>query len=309
MNKVSSYEIICSYLSPMIRQALQHVSIVDRERINEIRIRINKPVSLVYSDSTFFLNSDGSLSRKANVSSLIIPTMFDIDSIIRSLCKFSIHSCGKEFTQGFFTIENGIRVGAAGTVSASADRSLKYINALNFRIARQIIGCADSVYSKIFAFDRKSLLICGGVNSGKTTLLRDLCRLCGEQYKIALIDERNELSGSVNGIPSNEIGIQTDVLEGYRRDEGIIAAIRTLSPHIIFCDEISTGDDAKAIMSGFGCGVNFVTTVHADSYEDLQRRSITKELVEAGVFDYIVILEGESMPGKIKEIRRFSKNV
>lgn len=309
MNFRSSYEVICSYFPDSMRQAMQKVSVAGRRDVNEIRIRVNQPVSFVFSNQVKFLNTDGFLSDSFSSVTNVITANSDIQHIIRALCRYSVHSYGKEFAQGFFTIENGIRVGVAGTLSTGSERTLKYINALNFRMARQVIGCSEEVCSRIFSSGRKSILICGGVNSGKTTLLRDMCRVCGTKCKVTLIDERSELAASVNGIPENQIGIQTDVLEGYDRAEGIIMSIRSLSPQMIFCDEISSEDDSKAILHGFGCGVKFVSTIHAENYADLQRRSVAKMLLQSGVFDYALILEGESFPGKIKEIRRLRQNV
>ena len=118
-----------------------------------------------------------------------------------------------------------------------------------------------------------------------------------------MIDERSEISASVDGMPSFDIGLQTDILEGMSRFDGIISAIRTLSPHIIFCDEISTSDDVRAILSGHGCGVKFVSTTHAQSFEDLYKRHEIAPLLEKCVFDYAVFLYGESLPGKVGEIR------
>jgi stage III sporulation protein AA len=174
---------------------------------------------------------------------------------------------------------------------------------LNFRISRQIIGCAEEIFNKTLSSDPKNVLICGGVNSGKTTLLRDLCRISGDVYKCVLIDERNELSASVSGIPMNNIGIQTDVLEGCCRSGGIITAVRNLSPDIIFCDEISDRSDADAILNGYGCGVNFVSTIHAASFDELMKREIASELIKKDVFKYAVLLDKKN-PGKIREIRR-----
>ena len=303
----SSYEIICSYMPERIKAAMQKVDPSLAAGANEIRVRAGRPIVLVYSDKLRFLNN-GYLSDTCKSDNCMTVTANEIDFIVKSLCRFSIHSCEKELSQGFFTLDNGIRVGLAGTMSTSNDGTLKYISSLNFRISREVIGCADSIFSTVFAGGLKSVLICGGVNSGKTTLLRDLCRICGERNKTVLIDERSEISAPVCGVPSYQIGINTDVLEGYERSDGIMSAVRTLSPQIIFCDEISSNKDAEAILHGFGSGVKFAASVHADSLDSIGNRPMLSELISAGVFDYAVQLEGESFPGKIKEIRRMNRN-
>ena len=75
------------------------------------------------------------------------------------------------------------------------------------------------------------------------------------------------------------------------------------------CDEISTEQDCNAIMSGFGCGVNFAATAHANSFEELNSRSVLRPLLDLGVFEYVVILDGENSPGRIREIRRLGSDV
>lgn len=60
----------------------------------------------------------------------------------------------------------------------------------------------------------------------------------GKIRKIALVDERGEIAASVGGYPQNDVGFCTDILNGISKKEGISMAVRTLSPHLIFCDEI-----------------------------------------------------------------------
>lgn len=107
-------------------------------------------------------------------------------------------------------IENGVRVGACGT-KQSENSIISDFSALNFRISREVIGCADKIFPQVFG---KNVLICGGVNSGKTTMLRDLCRQFGDICKVALVDERNEISASIGGIPNSKVGLMTDVMVG-----------------------------------------------------------------------------------------------
>ena len=149
--------------------------------------------------------------------------------------------------------------------------------------------------------------IVGRNGAGKTTLLRDLCRLLGDSRKVVLIDERNEISASSGGTPGRDIGAMTDVIVGSGRASGIISAVRTLSPDMIICDEISDSGDAEAILGGYGCGVNFTASLHAESYDEMLSRTAAVPLIEAGVFDYAVFLLGSGFPSKIKEIRRLAK--
>ena len=77
-----------------------------------------------------------------------------------------------------------------------------------------------------------------------------------------------------------DIGVMTDVIVGMNRSKGITSALRTLSPDMIFCDEISTEEDAAAILAAHGCGVEFAATIHCTSYDDLMKRRIAADLLK-----------------------------
>ena len=79
----------------------------------------------------------------------------------------------------------------------------------------------------------KGLLIAGPPSCGKTTLLRDLARQLatgagGIPKKVAIIDERGELAGTYCGIPQNDLGLCSDILDHYPKGEGMIQAVRCL---------------------------------------------------------------------------------
>lgn len=305
MSNCTSYEVISDYVTENIRSAMLMVSPMLRQHLSEIRIRSGRAVSYVYHDSIKFLTVNGMLVNDYTNRNCIITSSDDITTIINALCHYSMHSCTKELHEGYFILDGGIRVGAAGTYTDGDDRIITDFNGLNFRISRSVEGCAEELFERICR-NGGSILICGGVNSGKTTILRDLCRLCGNICKVSLIDERNEISSTISGNPRNDVGVMTDIIVRSDRSAGIMSSIRTLSPDMIFCDEISEQSDAEAILRGHGCGVRFAATLHAESYESMKKRPVAEKLLNAGVFDYAVILEGSNFPSKVKEIRRLT---
>jgi stage III sporulation protein AA len=107
----------------------------------------------------------------------------------------------------------------------------------------------------------------------------------------------------VRGAAQNDIGLMTDVLDGYSRAAGILTALRVLSPVCIVCDEISTPEDAEAVLQASGCGVRFAASCHAGTVEDLRRRPVMRDLLSAGVFQYCVLLESG---GRVKTVRRLA---
>lgn len=212
----------------------------------------------------------------------------EIAECFAEICRYSVYSFEEEIAQGFITLDGGHRVGLCGTTVTKNGviTSLKDISGLNIRIAHQVRGCADELYDRVFSKELHSLLLAGKPLSGKTTVLRDLARRLGERHRVVLIDSRNELSASVRGTPSFDIGLNTDVLCGCEKSEGIMLAIRSLSPEVIICDEI--GDDEAAIEQAMFCGVKIIASAHAESIEQLKKRPSTRGLLPH--FERIAVL-------------------
>lgn len=304
MAERTSYEIIAEYLPKGLREAFLSVRQSERERVSELRLNSGRAAALVYPDRIMYLTRNGLTANPRNTSAVtIIPA--DISTAVDSLSHYSIHSCSRQFAEGVFVLRHGVRVGMSG--SYNPEGILTDITGLNFRISRNVMGCADEVCD-LLTRTTGGIIICGGVNSGKTTILRDLCRQTGDRSKTVLVDERNEIACTNGGIIENDVGTLTNVLTGCSRSKGIISAVRTLSPDYIFCDEISTDSDASAILGSMGSGVRFCATIHGINFDDVMMRPIMKKLTERGVFGYAVMLEGSRNAGKIREIRRIGND-
>lgn len=300
MKENTSIRQIKGYLSGRIAEALENALSITDEHITEIRLNIGKPVAVIYPDRVMYLTKS-SLTASSHNTAVIVCTREDIDRTVDAVTHYSFHSHISELQQGYFIIENGVRVGISGMYNS--DGLISVITGLNFRISRAVAGCCEEILPYI-ADHEGGLLICGGVNSGKTTLLRDLCRCIGDRRKVALVDERNEIACTSDGVIRYDVGSLTNVLSGCERHKGIVAAIRSLSPDFIICDEIATDEDTEALLRGAGCGVNFCATIHAKSYDELMKRPFLQRLLSTGIFSHAVILSGSSQPGRIAEIRR-----
>lgn len=130
------------------------------------------------------------------------------------------------------------------------------------------------------------MLIAGKPLCGKTTVLRDLARRLGESHRVTLIDSRNELSASFHGTPTLDIGLNTDALCECSKTDGIMLALRTLSPEVIICDEI--GNDGSAVEQALFCGVKIIASAHAASLDELYRRPQTRGI--APFFDCCALI-------------------
>lgn len=62
-----------------------------------------------------------------------------------------------------------------------------------------------------------------------------------------------EIAALYRGIPQNNVGIRTDVLENVSKSTGIKMLIRSMSPQVVVADEIGTDKDVIAIKEAMCC--------------------------------------------------------
>ena len=297
MNERTSIETIAGYISERLRVPLLHATRTIENEVTEIRLCIGQPVAVITPKRTAYI-TNYTLTASSSNTSAIRCTGEDIRRTIDAVTHYSFHSHINGFRQGYFMIGKGIRAGISGLYNS--DGIITDVTGISFRVSRVVTGCAEP-----FAHLIKSggLLICGGVNSGKTTLLRDLCRIVGRHSKVTLIDERNEIAAVSGDGCGNDVGVLTNVMSGCPRYTGILSAIRSLAPEYIVCDEIADDSDTDAMLAGDGCGVVFAATIHSDSPEALKRRPFGERLLSSGLFRHAVFLKGSAAPGQILNIQ------
>ena len=137
---------------------------------------------------------------------------------------------------------------------------------------------------------------------GKTTLLRDIIRQLSDIYRknVVLIDERCEIAACVNGVPCNDIGCRTDVLDGCNKLTGVYMAVRSLSPQVVAMDEIGGEDDIKAVKYCIKSGCAVIGTAHGSGIYDTDER--LAGLFGKNGFKRAVILEKCGEAGKCLDI-------
>ena len=285
---------VCGFLPSRLSATIMSLSAERKSMLCEIRLRSSKPAVLIFTDGRQFITQSGRLTSFLT-NDFMFFTQTEIETVFNSMCRYSVHSLSHEIAEGFITVDGGNRVGVYGTAVTDGERitSVRDIKGLNIRISGDFIGCAEKI-SEIYDGKRPNVLICGPPSSGKTTLLKDLCRILSDEkgIKVCFVDERNEADGC-------NTGINTDVLSGYPKTKGIELAVRTLSPEVIAFDEIGDVTESQAVCSGLNSGVNFIMTIHCRSGEELLRKPQFRHLRASGAVDYCVFAENV---GKISKI-------
>lgn len=294
---------ILKYLPKKFCCALDEVIKKNVIPIFEIRIKVNSPLILRSNEGIKFLSLGGEITNKISKASFIVSKL-DVDDIYNKICEYSVHSYQDQIKNGFITVSGGHRIGICGTAVKKDNliTSIKNISSLNIRIAREVIGASDKLLNLISP-ENFGLLIVGPPSCGKTTILRDLARKlsCEKGKCVTIVDERSEIAATYNGVPKESVGL-CDVMNGYPKKEGILQAIRTMSPEIIICDELGDDSDAESIKQGLNAGVSIIASIHASSIDDLLSRTQAKKLINTGAFKKIVILKDSKNPGQVKQI-------
>lgn len=308
LTEKSKLNLAYDLLSPKIRCAVSAVSDIERTRIQEIRLRLARKLTATVFGKEYFITQSGRLMSDATNG--IDITQEDIDFTYQRAFNHSLHSYQREISRGYITTEGGNRIGFCGTAVLNPNEdyrieTVKYISSINIRIAREVFGSGQAIFQKAFSNGPASLIIAGPPSSGKTTILRDICRLLGNSTRLSLIDERNEISATKDGFPQNSIGEMADVFNSYTKYDGIMTAVKVMSPVILVCDEIGAKEDAKALEYALNSGVKLIATCHASDYDDLKRRPVISKLIKDKAFDYAAILGTGSMCGQLQSFYKF----
>ncbi|MBW9151874.1 stage III sporulation protein AA [Clostridium estertheticum] len=291
-------------LPKTIRNILEKVD--NLQQLEEIRVKVNKPL---------FIH----IGSKEKVWEYIA-TPEDLKYIMQRISNYSIYAFEDEIRQGYITIKGGHRVGLCGicVIENNSIKTIKDISSINIRACKEIIGCADKVMPYIINNNSVyNTIIISPPKCGKTTLIRDISRQISKGYKdmsfrgknVSIIDERSEIAGSFKGIPQMDVGVRTDVLDNCPKSQGIMMAIRSMSPDVIVCDEIGTKNDMESILMALNSGISLITTIHGFGIEDLYKRLVFKDIVDNYVFTRGIVLSNKKGIGTIERIYDFTKGV
>lgn len=285
--KFSPFDEAASQLGPIKNYLNVPQSIKDKAQ--EIRLRIGNRISIEYGRERYFCSH--TVQKQ------------DIEDCISAICHYSVHCYEREFKEGFVTLTGGHRVGFCGTAVLENGKinNVKDITSINIRLARCFVGCGEALKKIVLNDSFKGLLIAGRPMSGKTTVLKDLCRIVGERKKIAIVDTRSEIGYFSNASSYCNVNMNIDILNGYPKNEGVNIAVKVLSPEYIFCDEM-TGEEVS-VKKCLNSGVKIIATIHAFSIEDV----IKSEIVLTNAFSHIAFLSDGINIGQVQELIRLDR--
>jgi len=296
---------ILGYFPEKIEKALAIDVNENFDKLEEIRLRALRPIILKFRDDEKIIKYDVSTEEILNCLSHI--------------CENSIYSYQNEITNGFVTVKGGHRVGISGScvIENSKVININYIYSLNFRIAREIIGCSQGILKEIIDSDEATVyntLIVSSPGGGKTTILRDLIRCLStgiKDYKfkavnVGIVDERGEIAALFRGVPQNDIGTKVDILENVSKSIGMRMLVRSLAPKIVVADEVGSNEDIEAINYVVCSGVKGIFTCHGASMQDLSLNPVTKNLIRLNLIERIIFLD-EKKKGNLKEVYSLDK--
>ena len=264
--------------------------------LQEIRIKINKPCIILNGINEVILD--------------YITTKEDVKYIIQRVSNFSLYAYEEDIRQGFITIRGGHRVGLAGecVMENGYIKTIRNISSLNIRVCRQIIGCSKEVLKYILKDNEiQNTVIISPPKCGKTTMLRDIARnFSNMKKKVAIIDERSEIANCYLGVPQMDLGIRCDVLDNCLKSQGMMMAIRSLSPDVIICDEIGTKKDIEALSLAFNSGVKVIASIHGKSISDIYKRSVFKDLIINNILERAIVLSARRGVGTLENVYAIS---
>jgi len=296
-----------------LREAMKNIEKLPD--LEEIRIRIGQPLFVCTGQKELILvqNDEQTISRalwdsreQTVYEKAYRITEQDVMEIQNYISNYSLYAWQEELRNGFVTVQGGHRIGLAGGATSQNGHisGISYLTFFNIRVAHEKIGCADKILH--YLYDHNTLII-SPPGAGKTTLLRDCIRSLsygafksdkaveGKEslrgIKVGLVDERSEIAASYHGIPQNDVGPRTDVLDGCNKPEGIQMLLRTMSPQIIAVDELGTEEDFKAVEQAAYSGCKVIGTVHAGSIKELQEKPTLKKWCEKELFERFIFIE------------------
>ena len=270
---------------------------ISYDKLQEIRLRIGKPI-IVIADNVEWVMRE-------------VIEQEDFTETLEYICKYSIYAFENELKQGFITIEGGHRIGISGQVYVENGevKSFKNISSMNIRVSHEVPQCSERILPYITEENGiLNTLIVSPPRCGKTTLLRDMVKQVsdGNSYTkgctVGVVDERSEIGGCYLGIPQNQVGMRTDILDACPKSKGMMMLVRSMAPNVIAVDELGGAEDVHAMEYAMNCGCKFIATVHGKSMEEIRKKPLFESLIKERRFERYIVLGNSGRIGNVEGV-------
>ena len=121
---------------------------------------------------------------------------------------------------------------------------------------------------------------------------------------VGVVDERSEIAACYQGIPQNDVGCRTDVLDACPKAEGMMMLIRSMAPEVVAVDEIGGENDLEAlryVMETVAAG--FLATVHGKfEWRTSGKKPGLSSFLQEKRFERYVVLGNRRGPGTVEAV-------
>ena len=247
------------FLNQNLKSALKNCNM---NKLYEIRIRANKPITVLYEGEYVYLSAKGLTNIKSQALSC---SEEEIADCIYRAGNYSVYSIEEQIKQGFITSKDGERLGLCGecVFDRGQPLTLRNFSSICIRVPHIVHNCGHALYDICMSDKLKNLLIMSPPGLGKTTILRDLGRIISEKTakNVLICDERGEIS-------LGELGDSCDIMKFSDKERAFSSGIRAMRPDVIITDELSK-EDCFAIKKAINAGITVLASAHFLAFENL----------------------------------------
>jgi len=109
------------------------------------------------------------------------------------------------------------------------------------------------------------------------------------------------------GIPQNDLGLRTDILDNIPKAIGMQMLIRSMAPKVISADEIGSSDEIEPINYAICSGIKGIFTAHGSSLEEISNNPTLKTLLNLHIFEKIVFLSDKKRKAEIQSVYNLNR--